>query len=106
MSEMPDRVIRIQPTATSPFERELDDAFAEMKALLIAKRQAYGPSNLIRFGGMGIVIRAGDKVDRLANLYKAGETVSADGDTIEDAFRDLCGYGVLGLLYQRGRLVP
>lgn len=89
-----------------PFEVALVEAFNEMIQLLLKKRKAYGPGNLVRFGGMGIVIRASDKIDRLANLLKAGETVSADGDSIEDAFMDLCGYGVLGLLHERGKLVP
>lgn len=87
------------------FEKNLTEAFDEMKALLISKRKAYGPSSLIRFGGMGIAIRASDKIDRLANMYKAGESDSADGESIEDAFKDLCGYGVLGLLYARDRLI-
>jgi hypothetical protein len=88
------------------FETNLRAAFEEMVALLLAKRQAYGPGNLVRFGAISIVIRASDKIDRLANLLKAGETTSADGESIEDAFRDLVGYGVLGLLHERGKLVP
>lgn len=94
-----------EPPPTDRFERELDTAFNEMIDLLVKKRQAYGPHNLIRFGGIGIAIRASDKIDRLANLYQRGEVESADGECIEDAFKDLIGYGVLGLLYARGTLV-
>lgn len=88
------------------FEANLRDAFEEMVRLLVAKRRSYGPANLVRFGSAGIVIRAGDKVDRLWRLVQSGSSVSADGDTIDDAFRDLVGYGVLGLLHRQGNLVP
>lgn len=88
------------------FENNLRDAFDEMVTLLVAKRKSYGPANLVRFGPLGIVIRASDKIDRLSNLTRSAETASVDGDTVEDAWKDLVGYGVLGLLHQRGRLVP
>jgi hypothetical protein len=87
------------------FRARLADVSDEMIALLLSKRKSYGPHNLIRFGAMGIVIRASDKIDRLATMLKAGETASDDGDSIEDAFKDLIGYGILGLLYQRDKLV-
>jgi hypothetical protein len=96
----------VPPDPPGPFEVALYDAFDEMIGLLVKKRKAYGPGNLVRFGAIGIVIRASDKIDRLANLLKAGETTSADGESIEDAFKDLVGYGVLGLLHQRGKLIP
>jgi hypothetical protein len=87
------------------FRDRLDDVAEEMVNLLISKRKSYGLHNLVRFGAIGIVIRASDKVDRLATMLKAGETASADGDSIEDAFKDLVGYGILGLLYHRGMLL-
>ncbi len=88
-----------------PFEHNLRDAFDEMVELLVKKRKAYGPGNLVQFGSLGIAVRASDKVYRLANLLQSGEKTSADGESIEDAFRDLCGYGILGLLHERGKLV-
>ena len=88
------------------FREELTRELTDMVALLMKKRRSYGPHNLVRFGAIGIVIRASDKIDRLANLMKDGTAESADGDTVEDAWRDLIGYGVLGLLRHKGRLVP
>lgn len=85
------------------FREGLQKVFGEMTDLLIAKRRSYGTTNLTRFGGIGIVIRASDKIDRLATMYRNGETESADGDAMEDAWRDLIGYGALGLLHEENR---
>jgi hypothetical protein len=81
------------------FAQHLDLIFEGMKELLLRKRRAYGTTNLTRFGAIGIVIRASDKIDRLANLHKSGDPVSADGESAEDAWRDLIGYGALGLIH-------
>lgn len=81
------------------FANRLDLHFQEMTKLLVSKRRSYGADNLVRFGGLGIVIRASDKIDRLSQMYQRGEYASADGDSMEDAWRDLIGYGVLGLIH-------
>lgn len=72
--------------------------FDDMTSLLIAKRRSYGPHNLTRFGPIGIIIRASDKIDRLTTMCQNDTVASADGDTMDDAWRDLIGYAVLGLL--------
>jgi hypothetical protein len=85
----------------SEFARCVEAINDEMAVLLENKRKSYGPHNLTRFGTIGIAIRASDKVERLATLLNAGNTVAADGDSIEDAWMDLIGYGILGLMYTR-----
>ncbi len=77
------------------------EAFEEMRDLLVSKRQSYGPHSLTRFGLTGIVIRASDKIERLVTMAQSGTTENADGDSMEDALKDLIGYGLLGLLYYR-----
>ena len=77
------------------------DEYDAMTNLLRSKRESYGPSNLTRFGTLGILIRASDKVERLSTLLQSGETTSADGDSIEDAWKDLLGYATLALVYMR-----
>lgn len=84
------------------FRANLKVVFADMTELLVSKRQSYGTTNLTRFGGIGIVIRASDKIDRLATMYRTGERASADGDLMTDAWQDLIGYGALGLLHEQG----
>jgi len=82
---------------STKFERDLETRFAEMTGLLIRKRAAYGTTNLEMFGGMGIVVRANDKVQRLAQMYMRQSEIAGDGELMEDAWRDLLGYAVLGL---------
>jgi hypothetical protein len=81
------------------FKRRLSLHFHEIIDLLAAKRQSYGSQNLTMFGGLGIVVRANDKLQRLGQMYQQGEIRNADGDSMEDAWRDLIGYGVLGLIH-------
>lgn len=91
------------------FEQQPIDEFSlsaqrvadEIAALLVRKRGSYGPHNLTRFGPLGILVNANNKVERLATLLEAKSDVSPDGDSIEDAWMDLIGYGILGLLYYR-----
>lgn len=88
------------------FRADLEARFAEVTDLLVSKRLAYGPHNLIRFGGVGIAIRASDKIERLATMYASDTTEGADGDSMADAWRDLIGYGALGLLFHEQALTP
>lgn len=87
--------------ANQQFMADLDDVLREVKQMLISKRRGYGPpSNLLRFGEMGIVIRTSDKLDRLSNFIQHGEGGLLEGKT--DAWRDIIGYGVLGLMNDQG----
>lgn len=93
-----------EPSDLAAYRALLNDEFGRMIDLLCLKRASYGPGNLIRFGAIGIVVRASDKIERLANMHRDGADANPDGDTAEDAWRDLIGYGVLGLLHQKGLL--
>jgi hypothetical protein len=93
---------RPRADADEQFEERLNHAAVEIIALLMKKRRAYGASNLLRFGPVGIAIRASDKIDRLANMLQDGEAIGGE-EGIEDAWMDLIGYGLLGLLDYRER---
>lgn len=74
--------------------------------LLTRKRQSYGPGNLTRHGEVGIIVRMGDKMQRLDNYAEklmSGrvEEVFADGESIQDCYRDIIGYATLALLWHR-----
>jgi hypothetical protein len=83
------------------FNDHVTEVVSEMQEVLEFKRRSYGPHNLTRFGLTGIVIRASDKIERLATMTQAGTTENVDGDSMEDAIQDLIGYGILALLYYR-----
>lgn len=67
----------------------------EIAALLDSKRHDYGTNNIRKFGSLGCLIRASDKVERLINLRDKPSIYK------EDAWLDLAGYAVLGLIESR-----
>lgn len=70
-------------------------------AVLFDKKQHdYGPENISKFGEAGVVIRLYDKVARLINLSRRDEKPS--NEAVEDTWRDVLGYGVIGLMCHRG----
>lgn len=92
---------RFEDMDDDKFEAALRDQFDKMADLLMSKRRSYGRSNLTTFGAIGIIVRASDKIQRLKTMSESGMDRNVDGDSMDDAWRDLIGYGVLGLIYTR-----
>jgi len=67
----------------------------EVAKLLDAKRHDYGVDNIKKFGSLGCLIRASDKIERLINLR------DKPANHKEDTWLDLAGYAVLGLIESR-----
>jgi len=64
----------------------------------------YGPGNINHAHGgaiNGLLVRIGDKFERLKNLVKK-DGIKPQHESIEDSFKDLANYGVIGLMVQRG----
>jgi hypothetical protein len=75
----------------------------EIGNLLITKQSDYGPGNVNNaFGGPinGLLVRIGDKFERLKNLFKSG--TAPKHESIEDSFKDMANYAVIALMVQRG----
>jgi hypothetical protein len=70
---------------------------AECVRLLDKKQKDYGPKNITRFGVRGISVRLYDKVERLANLLM-DRNESPQNESLEDTFRDITNYGLIGLM--------
>ena len=76
----------------------------EIGNLLITKQADYGPGNINNaFGGPinGLLVRIGDKFERLKNLYNHGQ--SPKHEPVEDSFKDMANYAVIALMVQRGK---
>ena len=76
----------------------------EIGNLLISKQLDYGPGNVSNAHGgpiNGLLVRIGDKFERLKNLIKK-DNIKPQHESIEDSFKDLANYGVIGLMVQRG----
>ena len=73
---------------------------ADCVCLLDKKQKDYGPKNIARFGVRGLSVRLYDKVERLANLLMDKEE-DPQNEPLEDTFKDIANYGLIGLLLLR-----
>ena len=94
-------------SASSPAQFVMDvwDLMDELGNLLISKQLDYGPGNINNaYGGPinGLLVRMGDKFERLKNLFRDGET-QAQHEPVEDSFKDLANYAVIGLMVKRNK---
>lgn len=80
------------------------DIIDELGNLLISKQRDYGPGNINNaFGGPinGLMVRMGDKFERLKNLLASGN--SPQHESIEDSFKDLANYCIIAMMVTRGK---
>ena len=88
------------------FEVNVRQVMLELGDLLIKKHKDYGPKNISNspYGATnGLVVRMWDKIARIVNLTKDGKTVNAENEPLEDSFKDIANYGIIGLLVLRGK---
>lgn len=80
------------------------DIIDELGNLLISKQRDYGPGNINNaYGGPlnGLMVRMGDKWERLKNLLDSGN--EPQHESIEDSFKDLANYCIIAMMVQRGK---
>ena len=82
-----------------------DDSPSSQDPALISKQRDYGPGNINNaFGGPmnGLLVRMGDKFERLKNLFIFGDG-KPQHEPIEDSFKDLANYAIIAMMVQRGK---
>ena len=87
------------------FVADVWDIIDELGNLLISKQRDYGPGNINNaFGGPmnGLLVRMGDKFERLKNLFMFGNG-KPQHEPIEDSFKDLANYAIIAMMVQRGK---
>jgi hypothetical protein len=92
-------------TNWAEFELDVRDVMQELGDLLIKKHRDYGPKNISNspYGAtQGLVVRMWDKIARIVNLSNQGN-VTAENEPLEDSFKDIANYGIIGLLVLRGK---
>jgi len=92
-----------------PASEGIKEATAEVMHLLLEKNAKYGNNNLAKYGHTGILVRLSDKLSRLENMAESGaknvNEYNKLRESIEDVYKDIAGYGILGLkLMREGRL--
>lgn len=88
----------------SKFDLDVWEISDELVNLLISKHKDYGPKNIsLSPGGPlnGLRVRMWDKLARINNLHDKKRT--ALHEPLEDSFKDMANYGVIGLLVLRGK---
>lgn len=86
------------------FTTDVWDIIDELGNLLISKQRDYGPGNINNaYGGPlnGLLVRMGDKWERLKNLLRFGK--EPQHESIEDSFKDLANYCIIAMMVQRGK---
>jgi hypothetical protein len=86
------------------FESNVRDVMQELGDLLISKHRDYGPKNVSHSPGgpiNGLRVRMHDKMARINNLVDNQQ--EARHEPLEDSFKDLANYGIIGLLVLRGK---
>jgi hypothetical protein len=85
-------------------EVNLGNITKELSELLISKHKDYGPKNISQAPGgaiNGLRVRMHDKLARINNLIDSG--ASPEHESLEDSFKDMANYAIIGLLVLRGK---
>ena len=93
-----------KPAKINGFEEDVFDVAFELANLLIKKHNDYGPSNIAKspYGPVqGLIVRMWDKIARIVNL--TDKKRHAENEPLEDSFKDLANYAIIGLMVQRGK---
>jgi hypothetical protein len=95
-------VFDIDDKSTS-FESSVASTFQELVDLLLSKHRDYGSKNISDAPGgalNGLRVRMHDKLARINNLYSS--QTNPEHESLEDSFKDMANYAIIGLLVLRG----
>ena len=92
------------PPSAESFEVAVAQTFQELLDLLLSKHKDYGPRNIADAPGgaiNGLRVRMHDKLARINNLVDSGK--DPEHESLEDSFKDMANYAIIGLLVLRGK---
>ena len=92
------------PEPVDSFEVSVAQTFQELLDLLLSKHKDYGPKNISEAPGgalNGLRVRMHDKLARINNLYDSQS--NPEHESLEDSFKDMANYAIIGLLVLRGQ---
>jgi hypothetical protein len=100
------KIINLNNDTEEPTEFEMDlwATVEELVDLLLSKHKDYGPKNIsLAPGGAinGLRVRMHDKLARINNLVDSG--ADPEHESLEDSFKDMANYAIIGLLVLRGQ---
>ena len=83
-------------------ETHINNTVDELSKLLISKHKDYGPKNISQAPGgaiNGLRVRMHDKLARINNLVDT--KANPEHESLEDSFKDMANYAIIGLLVMR-----
>ena len=101
------RSVMPKPDSPSPaveFPNEVSLVYNELMTLLLSKHEDYGPSNIANAPGgalNGLRVRMHDKLARINNLVDNNK--NPEHESLEDSFKDMANYAIIGLLVLRDK---
>jgi len=91
-------------SAESRFVSDVTLIYTELEDLLLSKHKDYGSSNISNAPGgalNGLRVRMHDKLARINNLVDTNK--NPEHESLEDSFKDMANYAIIGLLVLRGK---
>lgn len=95
---------RVGPRPAPEFSDEVRIVYDELMTLMLSKHKDYGPSNIANAPGgalNGLRVRMHDKLARINNLVDTSK--NPEHESLEDSFKDMANYAIIGLLVLRGK---
>jgi len=83
------------------WESALEFIQEDVRAIVTDRHRKYGPGNVREYGELGLIIRCRDKLARLQHHVDTG-TGDMPDESVEDAWADLAGLALIGLMFLRG----
>lgn len=90
-------------TQPTNFNQAIHLVADEIADLVIRKQGDYGTGNILKSPAgaePGIVVRVGDKLNRLWNLLTNHKEPS--NESLDDSWQDVAGYSMIALMVRRG----
>ena len=89
-----------------PFVVDIEETLTDLANLLISKHKDYGPKNISHSPGgplNGLRVRLHDKLARINHLIDKGAHNKPSHESLEDSFKDMANYAIIGLLVLQGK---
>jgi len=89
---------------TIEFADDVRIVYSELMQLLLSKHKDYGPTNIANAPGgalNGLRVRMHDKLARINNLVDMD--INPEHESLEDSFKDMANYAIIGLLVLRDK---
>jgi hypothetical protein len=89
---------------TLEFADEVRIIYDELMSLLLSKHRDYGPRNIADAPGgaiNGLRVRMHDKLARINNLVDSKN--EPEHESLEDSFKDMANYAIIGMLLLRDK---